>query len=79
VRACRRTEARLGFAHEPLWLGASARLLQFDDRTLRFELLFDFFSFLLGHAFLYRSGRAFDRSFASFRPRLVIARTSLIT
>src|SRR6266566_4700127 len=37
------------------------RLLQFDDGALRFELLFDFFRFLLGHAFLYGAGRAFDQ------------------
>src|SRR5258705_3094 len=35
------------------------RLLQLDDCALCFELLFDFFGFGLGHAFLYRTGRAF--------------------
>src|SRR5690349_23946576 len=34
-------------------------LLQFDGRALRFELLFDLFGFLLGHAFLHSAGRAF--------------------
>src|SRR2546427_7385931 len=37
------------------------RLLQFDDRALRFELLSDFFGFLLGHAFLHGPGRAFHQ------------------
>src|SRR5438105_10437403 len=36
-------------------------LLQLDDRTLRFELLFDLFGFLLGHAFLHGAGRAFHQ------------------
>src|SRR2546428_10292806 len=39
----------------------SSRLLQFDGRALRFELLFDLFGFLLGHAFLHRAGRAFHQ------------------
>src|SRR5439155_19662454 len=39
----------------------SRRLLQFDDRALRFELLLDLFGFLLGHAFLHRAGRAFHQ------------------
>src|SRR2546422_4589871 len=34
------------------------RLLQFDDRALRFELLSNFFGFLLGHAFLHGPGRS---------------------
>src|SRR2546430_13288485 len=37
------------------------RLLQLDDGALRFELLFDLFGFLLGHAFLRGAGRAFDQ------------------
>src|SRR3989440_9220651 len=37
------------------------RLLQLDDRALRFELLFDLFGFLLGHAFLHGAGRAFHQ------------------
>src|SRR5205814_9525996 len=47
----------------PLWPATSAppSLLQLDDRTLRFELLFDLFGFLLGHAFLHGAGRAFHQ------------------
>src|SRR2546425_1077471 len=45
------------------WRGSRKRagmmsLLQFDDRALSLELLFDLFRFLLGHAFLHRAGRA---------------------
>src|SRR6266496_6749651 len=36
-------------------------LLQFDGRALRFELLFDLFGFLLGHAFLHGAGRGFHQ------------------
>src|SRR6266516_158236 len=43
------------------------RLLQFDDGALRFELLFDFFRFLLGHTFLYGAGRAFDQILRLFQ------------
>src|SRR3989449_11692901 len=39
----------------------SSCLLQFDGRALRFELLFDLFGFLLGHAFLHPAGRAFPQ------------------
>src|SRR3989449_6412157 len=57
----RRPESR---ADGPVWPAASAPspcLLQFDDRALCFELLFDVFGFLLGHAFLHRAGRAFHQ------------------
>src|SRR5205807_4381942 len=37
------------------------RLLQLDNRALRFELLLDLFGFLLGHAFLHGAGRAFHQ------------------
>src|SRR2546430_6422671 len=37
------------------------RLLQLDNRALRFDLLFDLFGFLLGHAFLHGAGRAFHQ------------------
>src|SRR5206468_5013290 len=36
-------------------------LFRSDDRALCFELLFDVFGFLLGHAFLHRAGRAFHQ------------------
>src|SRR5712671_7039206 len=45
----------------------SSCLLQFDDGALRFELLFDLFGFLLGHAFLYGARRAFDQILRLFQ------------
>src|SRR3989449_8291139 len=64
VRACRRPKkpresrrrARVARRVSP-----PPCLLQFDDRALCFELLFDLFGFLLGHAFLHRAGRAFHQ------------------
>src|SRR6184192_502488 len=38
-----------------------SRLLQLNDGALRFELLFDLFGFLLGHAFFHGAGRAFHQ------------------
>src|SRR5437879_4080311 len=45
-------------------------LLQFDGRALRFELLFDLFGFLLGHAFLHRAGRAFHQVLGLFQAQV---------
>src|SRR5919201_632790 len=55
------TEVRSRESPGPLWPRAFSGLLQFDDGALRFELLFDFFGFLLRHAFLYGAGRTFDQ------------------
>ncbi len=54
-------------------------LLDLDGRTGVFELLLDLRGLVLVDPFLDRLGRALGGSFASLRPRPVIARTSLIT
>src|SRR6266852_4379350 len=62
IRACRRPkETRVRPAGPSGPRRPSRRLLQFDGRALRFELLLDFFGFLLGHAFLHGAGRAFHQ------------------
>src|SRR5213080_1702579 len=62
IRACRRPkETRVASTGPYGPPRQSRRLLQFDGRALPFELLFDLFGFLLGHAFLHRAGRAFHQ------------------
>src|SRR2546425_12614654 len=64
IRACRRpkkTRESRRRARVARRVSPPPCLLQFDDRALCFELLFDLVGFLLGHAFLHRAGRAFHQ------------------
>ena len=54
-------------------------LLHFYGSASFFEFCFDGFSFLFGYFFFDAFGALSTRSFASFRPRPVISRTTLIT
>ena len=54
-------------------------LFDLHGRPGAFELLLEFAGLLLGHPLLDRLGSPSTRSFASLRPRPVIARTSLMT
>src|SRR6266480_4540081 len=63
IRACRRPKKTESVARRAP-MARRVRppgLLQFDGRALRFELLFDLFGFLLGHAFLHGAGRGFHQ------------------
>src|SRR5205823_2312579 len=63
IRACRRPkETRESRERAPMARHVRpSRLLQLNDGALRFELLFDLFGFLLGHAFFHGAGRAFHQ------------------
>ena len=72
----RARDPRAGVAHarEP-----GARLLEVDDGADFLELGLDLLGLVLGDAFLDGFGALSTRSLASFRPRPVIARTTLMT
>src|SRR6266550_4450933 len=79
MRACRRTEARLGLAAGPPWSRAPRGYFSSTTAPCASSFFFISSASCLFTPSFTVPGAPSTRSFASFRPRLVIARISLMT